>query len=599
MSYINGKIIITKKSGPGELTGITEIELSDLENRGVNNAIFNDLQFSDPGEYVISIYSDSDEIEPLDVKINVLEEELVDQKSKGDNEKKEIDENRSIIAQIDKPTIVVDPIEMNQDETVGSSGQKDFTNGMGYTPLIWYKGVAIEDRSLKYFKLYHNGVLPMVEFRFEDTKDLFSGKFTPTDDSTIDVFLNSTSANLKSIHVVFKIIEFNRLKASYFSILGTINVPDLYIRNSKTYSGTSFDVLREISTSIGLGYNSNISNTNDNMSWRNSYNRTSDFMMDIINRSYIDDESFTGGYIDYYYCFNYVDIEKEMNRDASKDSAIESSGLSEQSGNDESERLSPLVLTNDDGSRTSCFFISKYETINESTKKSLKEGYRVVTKCYDIKTKKFLVFEVDSTTSDGSKSIILKGDKYNNSFVNENVKNVYKGKLMSDNTHEDYHYAETLNTFNRANMNKVALRITLPNANWNLYKFQKVKVVITNKIGTAAKPDAVDWRYSGYYVIADIEYIWDGNKMSQDIRLIRKELGKDPEEIKNDPPQQKVEEKKEVNDNPMSEEMPNEKYEIGQVIVVKNNNDIYELVVTEILENGNDIKGILNKVKEK
>ena len=84
------------------------------------------------------------------------------------------------------------------------------------------------------------------------------------------------------------------------------------------------------------------------MSWRNTNKKPYQIINDIIARSYISDDSYMAGYIDHYYCFNYVDLEKEMNRDASKDIGLDTSGLSQQSSTDESKRLIPLRLTTDE-----------------------------------------------------------------------------------------------------------------------------------------------------------------------------------------------------------------------------------------------------------
>ena len=135
-----------------------------------------------------------------------------------------------------------------------------------------------------------------------------------------------------------------------------------------------------------------------------------------------------GGYIDFYYCFNYVDLEKEMNRDASGDIGIDTSAMQQQSKKNDADRIVPLRLTTDDGQASTSLFATNVEKINDSTRKSLKEGYATVTKFYDRIKKQFLVFTVDSTTSDGDRSIILKGAEKDEKYKNENVKR-YQMKL--------------------------------------------------------------------------------------------------------------------------------------------------------------------------
>ncbi len=46
------------------------------------------------------------------------------------------------------------------------------------------------------------------------------------------------------------------------------------------------------------------------MTWVNNGKLFPTFISDIITHSYISDTNYVLGYIDYYYCFNYFDIEK-------------------------------------------------------------------------------------------------------------------------------------------------------------------------------------------------------------------------------------------------------------------------------------------------
>lgn len=608
---IVGKVIITKKSGPGEISSTTglELDLIDPQGLGVSKAEFKELQFTEAGDYILSITCTSDEVEPMELKVKVTKEDdvIAQPESKGDNkEEKQVDGPRPIITQIDKATIVVPPIKMDQDKG-GANKQGSYTEGLGYTPFIWYKGYAIEDRRLKTMRLYHEGIVPKIEFTFEDQNEIMKSDVMPTDDATIDLFLNSTSKNLKTIHMVFKITSIKQgppKAGQTYIITGTIHLPALYVQNNKTYKGTSFKALRDISKELELGFNSNIDNTDDEMPWLNPNKKPFEFIEDIISRSYINDESFMAGYIDYYYCFNYVDLEKEMKREAGNDMGLDTAGMSQQTQKDESGRLIPLRLTTDEAQRSTSNYVEKYEKINDSTKKSLQQGYATVTKFYDRIKKQFLVFTVDSTTSDGKESIILKGSQYDDKYQKENVKNKFMGKLDTDNVHKNYNYAGTQNRINLNNLNKIVINATLPNANWNLYKYMKIGIDVVNVSSTPTNPGIVDWRYSGYYILADIEYLWNGKSMSQKIRLVRKELGKTPDEKKNDPPQQRKPEVKENNPNPVPGATssvvppPNAIYKIGDTYLVQDKDGKkYDLLITSISENGIEVKGTL-KSKE-
>ena len=50
------------------------------------------------------------------------------------------------------------------------------------------------------------------------------------------------------------------------------------------------------------------------MTWINPKYKPYDFMGDVIDYSYISDESFIVGYIDHYYNFCFIDVQKELLR---------------------------------------------------------------------------------------------------------------------------------------------------------------------------------------------------------------------------------------------------------------------------------------------
>ena len=567
---VTGKLLVKKKSGPGEITGITEIEIVNA------NVVFKDLQFTDPGFYVITIShgESSTLVDPIDVSIEVLAEDVVtpQEESKGVEADAKVTGNRPIIAQIDKPQIVIKEIEQKQDQLAGSN-QSTLTQDLGFKPYIHYQADAINERDIKSLTLYHDGIVPKISFRFLDTMGIIA-LHPPMADTTMDLFLNPGSSNLKPIHFVFNVVECVQVQTSKdYDVTGTIHIPDLYKINNFSYTGTSFEAIRKICKELKIGFNSNINNTNDAMSWRNPNTKPHEFIEEIVAHSYIDDESYMGGYIDYYYCFNYVDIEKEMNRDISKDVGIDTAGMSKASTTDESSRIQSMLLSNDKSLKDSAFYFENYTTRNDSTKKAIRNGLLTVTKAYDRISKSFLVFNVDSTTSDNSKTIPLKGAENDKTEFDTNIRTKYTGKIDTDNVHKNYNYAITQNRINLNELNKIVLEISMPNPNFNLYKFQKINIQITNPTPTPSNPEEINFRYSGEYIILDITYMWMSGKLSQKVKLVRKEMGKKPEEMNDPKPLEKKKEVKEINENPVgatpSVVLPNSVYTPGESYVVK------------------------------
>ena len=592
---ITGKIILKVKSGPGVLIGINEVDIVS------GKVDFSGIQFDQEGDYVLSITSTAPEIEPSEIKIKVLPQPEVIPQEPTENPEEEVNGTRPIIAQIDPPKIDLQPMKFSTQGAGGMDSGRVATT-IGSLPFFNYNGSVINDRDIQQLRLYHDGIIPKVKIIFRDSNNFISQN-PPKDDTKFEIFIKSNSDNLKPIHLKFKVEDHSKLQNNLYTITGTIDISKLYRMNYKVYKGTSFDAIREICKKLELGFNSNIDNTDDEMPWRNIGDRPYKFIGDIIEHSYISDESFMAGYIDFYYCFNYVDVEKEMKRDISGDVGIETGNFDDPAVK-ETDKITKMKLVSEKGLQTSCFYFQKIGQKNDSTKISMQQGYKTRTKFYDKVKKMFLVFDVDSTTSDGTNSIILKGvtddeESFNNNFVTK-----YAGKIDTDNVHKNYNYAVTQNRINLDNMMKNQMDIRLPNPNFNIYKYQKIDVSIIKEAASLGSNEIVEWRYSGEWLILDIVFDYSNGKLSQEVKLIRKEMGKNPDEIKNDKMLPKPETKSEVNENPIlgtaSETItnkPNQVYKVDETYTVQDlNGKKYVITIKKISENGTDVVGEIRDI---
>lgn len=591
------KVKLLKKSGPGELIGVTE----QIVNNGFID--FSGLQFDAPGDYIISIIAESVDVENTEVAIKVLpEDDVIAQEPKQDtDDKKNVEGTRPIIAQIDKPTIELKPIEF--DATNNNQVNSEIGSGLGFTPFFWYNGFQIDQRYITSLDLYYDGLVPGVRIVFIDSMGIMKKDGFPLDDTKFEIFLNSGSKNIKSIHLKFKLKEFQENRKKTYTITGILDLKDFYKIRYQSYKGTSFETLRKISSELGVGFNSNIVNTNDSMTWVNNGKLFPTFISDIITHSYISDTNYVLGYIDYYYCFNYVDIEKEWKRDISKDVGIASTGLNYLNSKDQVEKVERLVLTNDKSQNSSPFNFTNYKVLNNSTKTSITKGHFLVSKVYDSLSKQFLVFDVDSQTSDPSKNIILKGAPADK--VDDNFRTRYSGKMDIENVHKQYYYAETQNRVNFDNLCKVQVDLDLPNANFNLYKFMKIQLNFINMKVSINNDEISQKRLTGEWIITDISYSWRKGGLTQKVTAVRKELSKTEEEIKNDNTAQAPQnENKQINENPVTPTPikstatpPNSAYKIGQSYIVQNSSGKqFRLTVNEILPDGVNVKATIKNI---
>ncbi len=594
------KITLTKKSGPGVLIGINEL----ISSNGFVD--FTGLQLDTPGDYVILVTSNSDQFQNTEVNVTVQkEEEVIPQEETRGEDKKDISGTRPIIAQIDKPTLVLKPIQYKT--TDNKQDNKEIMTGLGLTPFLWYNSYQISQPDIISLELYYDNMIPKAVATFRDSVGFMKKEGFPLDDTKFEIFLNSGSKGLKSIHMKFKLSNFQENRNGSYTITGTIDLKDFYKIKYQSYKGTSFEALRKVAGELGLGFNSNITNTTDSMSWVNDGKKPNEFVKDVVQHSYISDTSYVLGYIDFYYCFNYVDIEKEWLRDISNDVGISSTGMNNLNEDSVKDKIEKLLLTNDPSLSSGPFHFSKYKLNNQSTNISINKGHFTISKVYDSIKKQFLIFDVDSQTSDGSKNIILKGAPGDGSEQNENYRTKYSGKMDTVNVHKNYYYSETQNKVNLDNMVRISIDMELPNANFNIYKFMKVQINFINQKNGPTNEDVIMQRLTGEWVIIDIGYKWSKGKMVQMVKAVRKELSKTVEEIKQDTgSKNQSETNTENNANPITSDEsqikskatpPNSVYKVGETYVVQNSKgNKFRVTITEINDDGNNVKGTVKNI---
>jgi hypothetical protein len=439
----------------------------------------------------------------------------------------------------DSPNIVniveakVKPSEIRFSLPPQKERKEEIISNFGKIPVIWYNSYQISPGDIKFLNLSTTDGYPTLKLTFIDSLNLMKDAAFPVDDTKVTLFINTLSTSLKPIHMDFKIISFTNNSKTY-TINGVMDVSDLYVKNFKSIANkTSFMALKSIAEEIGMGYNSNIDDTDDAMTWINTGGRTSDFIEHITESSYKSDECYIISYIDYYYNLNFIELEKELNRDIKNELGVSNIGLEEIAKIPDKSRVEKMFLTNDNSMRASVSFFSDYRIINNSTGVSILEGYLTRLNFYDHLKKELLIFDVDSITSPGDKTIIMKGTPQDENFFNKNINLVYNGKLDADNAHKNYNYSYYQNIRNLVEFEKICIEITLPNPNYNLIRFQKVAIIISNQAGTPAAT-AINKRLSGEWVVLDISYKFTKKVYNQTVKLVKRELELSDEERKNE-----------------------------------------------------------------
>jgi len=399
----------------------------------------------------------------------------------------------------------------------------EYAEGLGFLPFVWYNSYTLDLQDISFFELSIVDGVPTLKMTFQDSANLMRDKSFPLDDSRVSVFINPRTTQLKPIHLDFKIVDF-KVDEKVYNCIGVIDVKKLYIGEFKSYRNlSSYELLQTVSKEAGLGFNSNVDNSNDKMTWINTGEKVQHFIEKVVDNSYLSDQSFVLGYIDFYYNYNYVDLQKELTRNIKEESGISNTGLELFGKGKQTENVGKLFLTNDNAFLDSNMYFFRYNILNKSTSISISKGYKTVIKYYNNISKEYLPFTLDSITDDAKSKIILKGLPQDSSFANENLDYVYKGKLDPDNMHINYAYAQTHNDRNLFDLEKIGLEIEMRSPNFNIYKFQKILVLISNQ-SPNVQEDHTNQRLSGEWLIIDIKYKMVDLEFTQLVTLVKREL---------------------------------------------------------------------------
>ena len=482
-----------------------------------------------------------------------------------------------------RPDIKIEPIQF--DLPADEERKKEVASTVGYQPFVWY--LSYQLKFIKTLILSSKGLLPTIKLTFTDTLNLMTDDGFPLDDSKIKVFLNSRTPSLRPIFMEFKIINFSRGINNTFTIDGVCNVNKFFLREFESYDQmTSFECLQEFARRAQLGFNSNVGESEDRMNWINPGKRGLEFVKDVVASSYRNDESFIWCYVDYYYNLNYIDVEEALNIDISSQIQVKNSGLeSINQVTNNKEEVSNLWLTNDPALDQTNQYFDEWKIINNSTSISLKNGYLNKAKFYDVNSKDYLIFDIDSITSEGDKTIIMKGSPQDMEFFENHVRPTYVGRIDTDNMHENYNYSIIQNEQNIKDLQKIGVTIKLRQPNYNLYRYQKVKVVFSGAISTPSASQ-VNNRLSGEWLIIDIEHVTVDGEFTQKITLIRRELDLSAEELQ----KERQTPKSETNQNQSSNGSDNTNPTVDEDGEIVEDDDAVVVADSEITEFSYDLK---------
>lgn len=424
-----------------------------------------------------------------------------------------------------------------------------------YVPYVYIKkindtinnppidGTSVDPRDIIHLKLHNSKFLPEIELYCNDSKGILFNDLYPFDhDTLICIFVKSNSENVRPIRMDFRVTSYETTKTDpdrdifKYLIKGVLNIDELNFTRYESYKDTSYETIKQIALKMNLGFTSNVSSSDDRMTWINPSQTYIEFIKEITKYSFISEDTFIWTFIDFYYNVNYIDIQLELN----EFNRTEKGAMTNKLLVKNSEEMNGLLyLTNNKAFSMTNMFISKFNLVNQSFKINLEKCYRMKATWYNKNqnkiTRQYLKeLETDQSKLENGEGLLRQLTDKTSHIYCENINDEYFiGKFDSENNvHTNYALAKLSNQWNFLNMEKMKLVITLNQINFSIKRFQTLKIEIYNpqdifsRDADTKKPtDNINTRLSGYWYVTGINYIYKRTGgPEQEITLSRRDL---------------------------------------------------------------------------
>lgn len=463
----------------------------------------------------------------------------------------------ALIRILSKPTIELSTLAVPDTNygsgTTGASKEKTTLNDQEENgkecPLLYINDTRVAPTELQKFELDCTGFIPKLFVKVSPTTQDMTSMKPPMDGDIMQVYVKSGSDVIKPIRCDFLITKVEttsapgiELTGAKLAIEGKLNIPHLYDEVNLAIDDTSFNALKQIAEELGLGYASNVQDTDDQMKWCCAYKTREQFINEIVDASWNGKESFFTAFIDMYYNLNLVEVNSLyadckpyngestdifMNHDAEE--------------NNTEKTTVPKELTNSPSMQTSNYSISSYKPINKASDIARKCGYSYKMKMFDYSSMQPFEFNIEPTITEGSagSKMLMKGKAHDDSYKDQ-VKTNFAGIQYTANVHDMYYYAKVHNFMNLMETEKMGMNVTLSMCNLNFIRYDNVPIIITigaqdpqaaeaaNKYEEEDPADSdniikqqptVDYFHSGTYVLKGMKFVY-----TLSTKLIKEEM---------------------------------------------------------------------------
>ena len=463
--------------------------------------------------------------------------------------------SQSKILSLFKPTILLDEISIadtesaDQQDTVSEDHAKPSKVYGNIAPYIRINGFTFNHNSIKYMTLSETGFMPTIEVTLRDTKGIFKSAYFPKQQPILSLYIRSKHDKLKCIRCDFlvtkvrsnsSIDENDRMNGTNmeFDFSGVLLVPEIYSNIPKAYSKmTSMEVLQRLSADMQLGFASNETYTNDNMTWLKPLIAKNKFIQHVLVHSFKDDSSFYTGFIDKYYHLNFVNVARMFDENGDMDKLYQKlitydDLYTRQSETDSDDTYTDLILTNLSKVAKSDLYLKEFRPESSTGNRLINSGYVRSVSYYDQMLSDNPEDNLVSLDVSPISQSLKPGDE---DPAQKNLKklasNLSYGEWVGvdyNNGHDNFQFSLLQNAHNNREIRKVTLYAKLDGVNLNIIRGMRVPVIIVRQgVGEAIDSDSMlmgkdqpvegvdksgevtivrDKWLSGYYVVGALRY---------------------------------------------------------------------------------------------
>lgn len=406
-------------------------------------------------------------------------------------------------------------------------------------PVVSYYGVQLQQNNIKKLIVDSNKYMPSCYVCYVDEQNVMHDIGFPTDNAKLTIVLPSTNDALANVFMDFKVQKYEvelmrNSNVKKIHMWGICSVESLLVTSYKSYDKTSYDLVTEVAQETGLGVMSNVDGSNDRMTWINPGLHGHDFLQDVANKAWVGESGYVWSFVDLFYNINYVDVERALSDDIGgirwvATNIFNVSNLNKVAKTNDSTVNVPY-LTNERSQVGSNIYFTGEQILNQSTDISLKRGYLRNAHFYDVdgnwadRGGSYKQYALDTITGSGTgNSVLLKGEPGDVDFYKRNTTNHYLDKIDTRNVYPDFLWAKLQNSENLRDLQKIAMTIVLPIPNFNIRRFEKLKLVFFNS-NQGFTNAAVNVKLNGEWLVVGQSFHWSGESLYQQVSLVKREL---------------------------------------------------------------------------